>query len=139
MPRNIARRSTVNFHRRVALILATGSEMPDPCDRCKKEGLRCVVELSTGYCAYCIRARSRCSLVFSDTERGEIDREERAKRVLLLQAEADAARLRLELELRQRSWNVWKMRPECLKPPCRRSLSRVRLILISWNRNRWLT
>jgi hypothetical protein len=99
MPRNIARRSTVNFHRRVALILATGSEMPDPCDRCKKEGLRCVVELSTGYCAYCIRARSRCSLVFSDTERGEIDREERAKRVLLLQAEADAARLRLELEL----------------------------------------
>lgn len=99
MPRNTARRSTTNFHRRIALVLATGYEMPDPCARCKKEGLKCVVELSTGYCAYCIRAKARCSLVFSDTERGEFDREERVKRVLLLQAEADAARLRLELEL----------------------------------------
>ena len=99
MPRNTARRSTVNYHRRVALVLAAGFEMPEPCSRCKKEGLRCVVELSTGYCAYCIRAKARCSLVFSDTERKELDREERAKRMLLLQAEADAARLRLELEL----------------------------------------
>jgi hypothetical protein len=59
-----------------------------------------VVKLLTGYCAYYIRARARCSLVFLDTERGEIDREEREKKVLLLQAKADAARLRLKLELK---------------------------------------
>jgi hypothetical protein len=98
MPKG-ARKSTVNYQRRVALVFETGSEMPDPCQRCKKEGLKCVVELSTGYCAFCIRSRARCSFVFSDTERGEISREEQKKRVLLLQAEADAARLRLELEL----------------------------------------
>jgi hypothetical protein len=39
--------------------------------------------------------------VFSDTERGEIDREEKEKQLLLLKAEADAARLRLELALLQ--------------------------------------
>jgi hypothetical protein len=73
--------------------------MPNPCQRCKKEGLKCVVELLTSYCAFCIQLRARCSFVFSNTKRGKISREEQKKRVLLLQAKADAARLRLELEL----------------------------------------
>lgn len=97
MPRNTARRSTVNSQRRVALILATGSEMPNPCGRCKKEGLRCVVELTTGYCAYCIRAKARCSLVFSDTERKELDDQQRATQLRIARAEAELAAAKLLL------------------------------------------
>jgi hypothetical protein len=98
MPRKESARSTILRRKRVDTVLLTGPEMPDPCHRCKKEGLRCVVELSTGYCAFCIQSKSRCSYVFSDTERGEIERERREKKSLLLRAEAEAARLRLELD-----------------------------------------
>ena len=69
-----------------------------PCLQCKKEGLRCVVKLLTSYCAYCICAKARCSLVFSNTKRGKFNCKERAKRLLLLKAKANAARLYLKLE-----------------------------------------
>ena len=69
-----------------------------PCSRYKKESLRCVVKSLTSYCAYCICAKAQYSLVFSNTKRGEFNREERAKQLLLLKAKANTARLRLKLE-----------------------------------------
>ena len=69
-----------------------------PCLQYKKKSLRCVVKLLTSYCAYCICAKAQCSLVFSNTKRGEFNREERAKQLLLLKAKANTARLYLKLE-----------------------------------------
>lgn len=98
MPKEPTHRRTTTFYsKRIARILATGLEMVVPCSRCEKEGLKCVPELTTGYCAYCIRAKARCSLVFSDTERKEIDDAQGAKELQLLRAKAEASRLELEI------------------------------------------
>ena len=69
-----------------------------PCLQYKKKSLRCIVKLLTSYCAYCIYAKARCSLVFSNTKRGKFNREERAKQLLLLKAKANTARLYFKLE-----------------------------------------
>ena len=66
--------------------------MLDPCARCKKEGLRCVVKLLTGYCAFCIQLKARCSYIFSNTKRGKIKRKRRRKHSLLLAAKVEASR-----------------------------------------------
>ena len=93
MPRNTACKSTINFYQRVALILATRLKMLEPYYCCKKKGLKCVVKLLTGYYAHYIQSQARCLFVFSNTERGKINRKKQAKRLLLLQAKANAARL----------------------------------------------
>jgi hypothetical protein len=68
-----------------------------PCGRCKRMDLKCVPELTTGYCAYCIRAKARCSLVFSDTERKELDDEQLATRLRIARAKAELAAAKLSL------------------------------------------
>ena len=89
--------STLRRRDRIAQILADNVEMPTPCSRCSEGGLKCVVEVATGYCAGCIRARSRCSLVLTKTERAEMRVDQSRIRLRLLEVEAEAARLRLEL------------------------------------------
>jgi hypothetical protein len=64
---------TAFYAKRIANILATSLEIVVPCSCCKKEGLKCIPKLLTGYCAFCIRAKAQCSLVFSNTKRKEIN------------------------------------------------------------------
>ena len=98
MPKVIPLRQTTAFYsKRVANILATSLEIAVPCSRYKKEGLKCVPKLTTGYCAYYIRARARCSLVFSNTKCKEINDAQGAKELQLLRAKAKASQLKLEI------------------------------------------
>jgi hypothetical protein len=62
----------ITYSKRVALILVTGLVIVVPCSCYKKLGLECIVELTTRYYAFYIRAKARCSLVFSNTKRNKI-------------------------------------------------------------------
>jgi hypothetical protein len=66
--------------------------MPNPYYYYKKESLRCVKELSTGYCAFYIWLKLRCSYVFSNTKRSKIKRKRKRKQTLLLRAKVEALR-----------------------------------------------
>ena len=84
--------------------------MPNPCYYYKKEGLRCVIELSISYYAFYIQLKLRCSYVFSNTKRGKIKRKKKKKQTLLLRAKvealranAKAAQLRLKLISQRRN------------------------------------
>jgi hypothetical protein len=74
MPKNSTpRRLTTTYNKRVALILATRLKIVVPCSCYKKIELKCVIKLITRYYAFCIRAKVRYSLVFSNTKRKEIN------------------------------------------------------------------
>lgn len=90
-------RSTRYNRERFDRILAEDVTMPTPCGRCKEKGLRCVVELSTGFCAYCIRAQVRCDLVLTNTEYRELKEEQRQARLDIARLEAQLAARRLAL------------------------------------------
>ena len=103
MPKDTEPRSTRKYRDRVTYILRKGVEMAIPCSRCKEKGLRCVVELSTGFCAFCIRSRNRCSLVLTNTERNEMDEKRRQTELDVARLEASLAVKRLELlELKEK-------------------------------------
>ena len=73
MPKEPSLRQITNYYsKRITYILVTSLEIVVPYSCCKKEGLKCVPKLTTGYCAYYIRARVQCSLVFLNTKRKEI-------------------------------------------------------------------
>ena len=64
---------TATYNKRVAFILATSLRIVVLYRRCKKLGLKYIVELTTKYCAYYICTKARCSLVFSNTKRKKIN------------------------------------------------------------------
>jgi hypothetical protein len=64
---------TATYNKRVAYILATRLRIVVPYSYYKKIKLKCVIELTTRYYAYYICAKARCSLVFSNTKRKELD------------------------------------------------------------------
>jgi hypothetical protein len=53
--------------------------------------------LLTGYCAFCIRAKARCSLVFLDIERREINNKQQATKLRIARAKAELAATELSL------------------------------------------
>jgi hypothetical protein len=97
MPKKVFSRSAEKQRSRFENILDRGMEAPSPCKRCVEKKLKCLVELSTGFCAYCIRAKSRCSLVLTNTERREMRDEQRAAQLRIARAEAELAAARVAL------------------------------------------
>jgi hypothetical protein len=65
---------TVTYNKQVALILAIRLKIVVPYSCYKRLGLKCVIKLTTRYCAFCICAKARCSLVFSNTKRNKINK-----------------------------------------------------------------
>ena len=97
MLKDITCRFTINCYQRIAAILASSLEIVIPYSCYKREGLKCVVKLTTRYYAYYIRAKARCSLVFFNTKRKEIDNAQEVKRLQLLRARAKASQLKLKI------------------------------------------
>ena len=97
MPKGTTRRFTINCYQRIAAILASSLEIVVPYSRYKKEGLKCVIKVITKYYAYYICVKARCSLVFSNTKRKEINNAQKAKRLQLLRARAKASQLKLKI------------------------------------------
>jgi hypothetical protein len=62
----------ITYNKRVTLILATGLVIVVSYSYYKKLGLECIEELITRYYAFYIRAKAKCSLVFSNTKRNKI-------------------------------------------------------------------
>lgn len=97
MPKAPPRRSTKYRADRFERILLDNVTMPTPCGRCKEKATKCIVELSTGFCLSCIRARVRCDLHLSRTEWDEIKSEQRIAELRVAKAEAELANARLAL------------------------------------------
>ena len=73
MPKDITRRFTINCYQRIATILTSSLEIVIPYSCYKKEGLKCVIKLTTRYYTYYICVKARCFLVFFNTKRKEFN------------------------------------------------------------------
>ena len=98
MPKKLTPRQTTTFYsKRISRILATSLEIVIPYSYYKKEGLKYVLKLTTRYYAYYICAKARCSLVFLDTKRKEINNKQLATQLRITRAKAKLAATKLSL------------------------------------------
>jgi hypothetical protein len=91
MPKEPSSRAVFFHSARLARIEEANLVMPSPCGRCKEKGLGCKIELTTGFCVECIRARVQCDLFLTNAEWGEIKDGQQKATLRVARAEAELA------------------------------------------------